>query len=61
MRLRAEWASDRTDAARQVGVRVDGIDTESGRRRRPKRETVDHLLDEWVSGKVDVSSMRGPR
>jgi integrase len=63
-------------------VRVDGIDTETGRRRprqvgtyrsrrsaqaaaaaftasgevAAERETVAHLVDEWVAGKVDVSN-----
>ena len=63
-------------------VRVDGIDTETGRRRprqvgtyksrrsaqaaaaaitasgevAAERETVGHLVDEWVAGKVDVSN-----
>lgn len=63
-------------------VRVDGIDTESGRRRprqvgtypsrrsaqaaasaftaagevAAERETVGHLVDQWVAGKVDVSN-----
>lgn len=63
-------------------VRVDGIDTESGRRRprqvgtypsrrsaqaaasaftaagevAAERETIGHLVDQWVAGKVDVSN-----